>query len=93
MAVNTLPPLEKILRAPVYYTYAYASWKKGSIEHANGLLRFRFPKGADFPHVPLTAIAQGLLNSIFRLRALKGFSAHETFPNPFLLANSPVSFR
>ena len=45
------PTLEKILHASVYYTHAYTSWEKGSVEHANGLLRFRFPKDTDFSNV------------------------------------------
>lgn len=35
----------------VYFADPYASWQKGSIEHANGLLRRYFPKGTDFTKV------------------------------------------
>lgn len=35
---------ENHLRCKVYFTDAYASWQKGQIEHANGLLRQYFPK-------------------------------------------------
>ena len=77
------PALERILRAPVYYTHAYASWEKGSVEHANGLLRFWFPKGTDFSKVSLAKIilVQNRLNAISRTQSLKGLSAHETFLN------------
>ena len=75
------PALERILHAPVYYTHTYTSWGKGSVEHANGLLRFWFPKGTDFSKVPPAAVAraQTLLNAISRTQSLKGLSAHEAF--------------
>ena len=75
------PALERILRAPVYYTHAYASWEKGSIEHVNGLLRFWFPKGTDFSKVSLAEIilVQNRLNAISRTKSLKGLSANEAF--------------
>ncbi len=46
------PALERIHRAPVYHTHAYASCEKGAVEHANGLLRFWFPKGLTSPRSP-----------------------------------------
>lgn len=68
-------------RAPVYHTHAYTSWEKGSVEHANGLLRFWFPKGTDFSKVsPVEiAFAQNQLNTISRTHSLKGLTAHEAF--------------
>jgi IS30 family transposase len=35
----------------IYYTDSYSSWQKGSIENANGELRWYFPKGTDFAAV------------------------------------------
>ena len=35
----------------VYFADPYASWQRGSNEHANGLLRRYFPKGCDFSDV------------------------------------------
>lgn len=33
--------------AQVYFADPYSSWQKGSVEHANKLLRYDFPKGCD----------------------------------------------
>lgn len=33
---------------PVYFAKPYHSWERGTNEHANGMLRRFFPKGADF---------------------------------------------
>lgn len=52
-----LPKIQSIIRSALHYTHAYASYEKGSVEHANGLLRYHFPKGADFSKVRTTAIA------------------------------------
>ena len=73
--------LERILHAPVYYTHAYASWEKGSVEHANGLLRFWFRKGTDFSKVSPAEIdfVQNQINAISRTHSLKGLTAHEAF--------------
>ncbi|MBQ6339831.1 MAG: IS30 family transposase, partial [Kiritimatiellae bacterium] len=32
----------------VYYTRAYASWEKGSVENCNRFVRRWYPKGTDF---------------------------------------------
>ena len=73
--------LERIVRAPVYYTYAYSAWQKGSVEHANGLLRFWFRKGTDFSKVSPAEIdfVQNQINAISRTHSLKGLTAHEAF--------------
>lgn len=36
---------------PTFFCDPYASWQKGSVEHANKMLRRYFPKGTDFSHV------------------------------------------
>lgn len=71
--------LDKAFGAPVFYTRAYASWEKGSVENANGLLRRWFPKGTDFSLVARRdlSFATECINSIHR-RALGGRTAAET---------------
>lgn len=32
----------------IFFAHAYSPWERGANEHANGLLRRRFPKGIDF---------------------------------------------
>lgn len=44
------PLIEQALQCQLFYTQSYASWQKGSIENANGLLREFFPKGSSFTH-------------------------------------------
>jgi IS30 family transposase len=36
------------LKTPVYFADPYASWQRGAVENANGLLRQYFPKKLDF---------------------------------------------
>lgn len=74
--------LEKLLHAPVYYTHAYASYEKGSVENANGCLRFWCPKSTtDFSRLTCAEIRQlqDNVNSIFRPISLKGSTANEAF--------------
>lgn len=40
--------LEKRLKLTSYFCDPYASWQRGAVENANGLLRRHFPKGTDF---------------------------------------------
>ena len=42
--------IEKILKYNVYYTRAYASYEKGSVENCNRLVRRWYPKGTDLSH-------------------------------------------
>lgn len=37
---------------PSFFCRPYASWQKGSVEHANKMIRRYFPKGTDFRSVP-----------------------------------------
>ena len=73
--------LERILHAPVYYTHAYTSWEKGSVENFNRQLRRHLGKGTDFSTVSAHTIArvEALINHISRTTSLKGLSANETF--------------
>ncbi len=70
-----------LFRTSVYYTHAYSSWEKGSVENANGLLRNHFPKGTDFAKLSETQLiqAQDAINSIYRRVSLKGKTANEAF--------------
>ena len=44
--------LEKILsNFGVYYCDPYKAWQRGSVENANGLLRWFFPKKTDFSKI------------------------------------------
>ena len=71
--------IEKILGVPVYYTHAYSSYEKGSVEQNNGIIRFWWEKGTDFSRVSNHEIAevQHLVNSISRTVSLKGLTAYE----------------
>ena len=71
--------IEKILGVPVYYTHAYSSYEKGSVEQNNGIIRFWWGKGTDFSRVSHREVAhvQHLVNSISRTVSLKGLTAYE----------------
>jgi IS30 family transposase len=43
---------EAALGKPVFYTDAYSSWQRGTVENTNGLLRQYFPKGCNFDEEP-----------------------------------------
>ena len=70
--------IERIAGCKVYYTRAYASYEKGSVENANRLVRRWYPKGTDFSKCSRAEIArlQETINSIHRL-ILGGLSANE----------------
>ena len=46
--VKAQDALEKALGCKVYYTRAYASYEKGSVENCNRIVRRWYPKGTDF---------------------------------------------
>ena len=62
----------------VFYTRAYASWEKGSVENANRMARRWYPKGTDFSKCSRAEISrlQDTINSIHR-RLLGGLSANQ----------------
>lgn len=70
--------IRRILGCSVYYTRAYASWEKGSVENANRMVRRWYPKGTDFSKCSRAEVAalQRTINSICR-RLLGGRSADE----------------
>ncbi len=70
--------IKRITGCKVYYTRAYASWEKGSVENANRMVRRWYPKGTDFSKCSKAEIAalQNTINSICRL-LLGGLSADE----------------
>lgn len=43
--------ITKACALTVFFANAYSPWERGANEHANGLLRRRFPKGIDFSKV------------------------------------------
>ena len=69
--------LDRIFRAEVYYTRAYASYEKGSIENCNRLVRRWYPKGTDFNALTRRQIRQleDTINTIHR-ESLNGETAY-----------------
>lgn len=80
--------ITSIIQSNLYYTHAYASCEKGSVEHANGLLRFHFPKGTDFSKVrpERIAAAEAAINNTYRRTSLNGTTASQAY-----LANCPAA--
>lgn len=70
--------LAKVLGCEIYYTRAYASYEKGSVENCNRLVRRWYPKGTDFSTCRRADIAclERTINGIHRF-ALGGLSASE----------------
>ena len=64
----------------LFFTHAYASWEKGSVENCNRLVRRWYPKGIDFSRVSVQAIAalEDRINDIHR-RSLDGSTALQCF--------------
>jgi len=49
--------VEKITRAMLFYTHAYAAWEKGYVENSNRLIRRFYPKTTDFSRLIAKDIA------------------------------------
>lgn len=68
--------LRKTLGCEVYYTRAYASWEKGSVENCNRIVRRWYPKGTNFAECSKADISrlEAAINSIHRM-SLGGMTA------------------
>lgn len=73
--------LDKVFKSEIYYTHAYSSWEKGSVENCNRLIRRWYPKSYDFSRTTKRQIKllEETINSIVRPISLKGKTAHEAF--------------
>jgi IS30 family transposase len=62
--------LAEALDLDIYFAKPYASWQRGTNEHANGLLRQFFPKGTNFARISHRQVArvEQLLNERPRKR-------------------------
>jgi len=69
--------LDRLFKARVYYTRAYASYEKGAVENCNRLVRRWYPKGTDFNSLTRRQIQQleDTINSIHR-ESLNGETAY-----------------
>ena len=70
--------IKAVVGCKVYYTRAYASWEKGSVENCNRLVRRWYPKGTDFGKCTRSDMhrLEDVINSIHR-KTLNGKSAYE----------------
>ena len=61
--------IKAVVGSDVYYTRAYASWEKGSVENLNRLVRRWYPKGTDFALVTRADVRrlEEAINDIHRL--------------------------
>ncbi|WP_270811141.1 IS30 family transposase [Exiguobacterium sp. CinTr1] len=73
--------IQASLGVPMYFADPYASWRRGSNENANGLLREFFPKGTDFAQVAHDELAK--INGRPR-KCLNWKTAHEVFTEEVL---------
>lgn len=69
--------LDRAFRAETYYTRAYASWEKGSVENCNRIVRRWFPKGTNFSAFTRRELRclEDTINSIHR-KSLNGETAY-----------------
>ena len=70
--------IKAVVGCNVYYTRAYASWEKGSVENCNRFVRRWYPKGTDFSKCTRADMyrLERIINSIHR-RLLGGKTAYE----------------
>lgn len=70
--------IKSVVGCKVYYTRAYASWEKGSVENCNRFVRRWYPKGTDFGKCTRAEIhrLERVINSIHR-KLLNGKTAYE----------------
>ena len=70
--------IKAVVGCNVYYTRAYASWEKGSVENCNRFVRRWYPKGTDFGKCTRADMhrLERVINSIHR-RLLGGKTVYE----------------
>ena len=70
--------IKAVVGCDVYYTRAYASWEKGSVENCNRFVRRWYPKGTDFGRCTTAEMhrLERVINSIHR-KLLNGLTAYE----------------
>ena len=70
--------IKAVVGCDVYYTRAYASWEKGSVENCNRFVRRWYPKGTDFGRCTRADMhrLERVINSIHR-KLLGGLTAYE----------------
>ena len=70
--------IRDVVGCRVYYTRAYASWEKGSVENCNRFVRRWYPKGTDFGKCTRADMhrLEKVINSIHR-KLLGGKTAYE----------------
>ena len=70
--------IKAVVGCDVYYTRAYASWEKGSVENCNRFVRRWYPKGTDFGKCTTADMhrLERVINSIHR-KLLDGLTAYE----------------
>ena len=70
--------IKAVVGCDVYYTRAYASWEKGSVENCNRFVRRWYPKGTDFGKCTTADMhrLERVINSIHR-RLLGGLTAYQ----------------
>ena len=70
--------IKAVIGCNVYYTRAYASWEKGSVENCNRFVRRWYPKGTDFGKCTTADMhrLERVINSIHR-KLLDGLTAYQ----------------
>ena len=70
--------IKAVVGSNVYYTRAYASWEKGSVENCNRFVRRWYPKGTDFGKCTRGEMhkLEKVINSIHR-KMFNGLTAYE----------------
>lgn len=70
--------IKAVVGCNVYYTRAYASWEKGSVENCNRFVRRWYPKGTDFSKCTRGEMhrLERVINSIHR-KMFNGLTAYE----------------
>ena len=70
--------IKAVVGCNVYYTRAYASWEKGSVENCNRFVRRWYPKGTDFGKCMRADMhrLERVVNSIHR-KLIDGRTAYE----------------